>query len=90
MRRLLITHRSVETAGTAAYDDAWKRVRSSVEAVGGRAWRFRHGGAPKRYIEFIEWTGPTPVPESEAVAAERARLDQAGSGSSETWEEAPA
>lgn len=60
MRKLLVTNREFESGcDEAACNVAWDRVRSAVEAVGGRAWRFHDSARPSRIVEFIEWIEPS-------------------------------
>lgn len=88
-RRLLTTRRHVPLDQSDEYLVAWEAVRRAVEETGGRAWIFRGSAHEDQFIEFMEWTGGSPVHEVEAVAAARAQLDGfAAAGAVEEWEDA--
>lgn len=92
-RLLLVTIRVVEDADRPMGDAAWPRLRAAVQAIGGRAWRFRQRGAPRRYIEFLEWIaspGVPDLPDRTGIAAALAALDRTGTiETREIWEETP-
>jgi hypothetical protein len=68
---------------------SFARVRTAVEAEGGRAWIFRRAGHEDTFLEFIEWDDLKAEPlMDDGVNAARMTLDaHAAPIGSDEWEE---
>lgn len=89
MKQLLITRRTVPLDRLEEYAEIWASVCTAAAAHACRAWLFRRSGHEDRFIEFVEWTGESPLDEDGALLAALRELDGCGAPQDgDTWEEA--
>lgn len=87
---LLTTRRTIPLDRLDDYLVGWQRIRTAVEAAGGRAWLYRGTTRQDHFIEFVEWDDASApaLPDRDDIASARLDLDQTfGPGIAETWEE---
>ncbi|HSJ13874.1 MAG TPA: hypothetical protein VK939_05635 [Longimicrobiales bacterium] len=88
MRSLLITRRTVPLDRLDEYTETWAAFCAAAAAHGCRTWMFRRSGHEDRFVEFLEWTGESPL-ESDDVSAALLELDGCGAPQdADLWEEA--